>query len=211
MKVVLISLMFLGALFAQQSELDSLEGVVKNDAQNTDAMFKLAIIYYNMVSKQENDKATERAEELFKAVLKEKNDRTDAMVYYGSLLTLKGRDAFLPWRKLSYVEEGCEMMDKAVRLDPKNINLRIRRAMNNINLPDSFDRQAYYLSDFEFIRNHPAFLSFPPDFQQQILYYSALACEKNNEPEKSRELYQQVIDINKNTEFAKRAGEAMRE
>jgi tetratricopeptide (TPR) repeat protein len=209
MKVLLVSLLLLGTLFAQQSKLDSLENVVKNDSQNIDAMFNLATIYYNMVSKQENDDATERAEELLKAILQKKNDHTEAMVYYGSLLTLKGRDAFLPWSKLSYVEEGCELMDKAVRLDPKNIRLRIRRAMNNVNLPSPFNRQAYYLEDFEFIRNHPAFLTFNADFQQQILFYSAIAYEKNNEPKKSREMYQQVIDLNKNSELAKRASEAV--
>jgi tetratricopeptide (TPR) repeat protein len=211
MKVILISLILLGALFGQQSKLDSLESVVKHDAQNIEAMFNLAIIYYNMVSKQENDDATERAEELFKTVLQKKKDHTEAMVYYGSLLTLKGRDAFLPWSKLSYVKEGCAVMDKAVQLDPKNIRLRIRRAMNNIKLPNTFNRQTYYLQDFEFIRNHPAFVTFKPDFQQQILFYSAMAYQKNNEPEKSRAMYQQVIDINKDTELANRASEAMLE
>jgi len=211
MKTLLISLILVGALFAQQSQVDSLERVVKNDAQNIEAMFNLAIIYYNMVSKQENDYAAERAEELFKAILKKDKDHTESMVYYGSLLTLMGRDAFLPWDKLSYVEEGCEMMDKAVRLEPDNIRLRIRRALNNINLPDSFNRQAYYLEDFEFIRNHPAFLTFKPEFRQQILFYSAMAYEKNNEPKKSREMYQHVININKDTELAQRAGEAMKE
>ena len=100
MKIILINFLFLGVLFAQPSKLDSLENVIKNDDQNIEAMFDLAKIYYNMVSKEENDVATERA-------------------------------------------------------------------LNNINLPDSFDRQMYYLSDFEFIRNHPAFLTFGPDFQQR--------------------------------------------
>jgi len=211
MKALYFSLVMCSVVFAQRPDLDSLESVVKNDTQNVDAMFELAKLYYNMVSQHENNNATKRAEEIFKTILQKKKDHTEAMVYYGSLLTLKGRDAIMPWSKLSYVEEGCEVMDKAVRLDPHNIKLRVRRAMNNINLPDSFNRQTCYLGDFEFIRNHRAFLTFTPDFQQQILFYSALAYKKNNEPDKSREMYQQVLDINKDSEFAQRAREALTE
>ncbi len=205
MKNIIVNLLLLGALFAQQSQVDSLETVIKNDDRNITAMFDLARLYYEMVSLKENEKAMKRAEELLTGILGQKPEHAEAMVYYGSLLTLMGRDAFFPWDKLSYVEEGCDYMDKAVRLEPDNIRLRIRRAMNNINLPDSFDRQAYYLEDFEFIRKHPAFPNFAPDFQQQMLYYSALACEKNEQLQKSTELYQQVIAINKDTEFAQRA------
>ena len=211
MRVFFISLLLFGALSAQPSKLDSLEAVVKDDDKNIEAMLNLAIIYYNMVSKQENEEATERAEQLFKTILQIKKDHSEAMVYYGSLLTLKGRDAFLPWSKLSYVDEGCALMDEAVRLEPANVRLRIRRALNNIKLPDSFDRQAYYLEDFEFVRNHPAFNTFKPDFQQQILFYSAIAYQKNNEPQKSREMFQSVIDINKDSALARRASEAMQE
>ena len=114
MKNVIFNFLLLGVLFAQESTLDSLENIIKNDDQNIEAMFGLAKIYYNMVSLEENDDAMERAEELLTAILKKKTDHAEAMVYYGSLLTLKGRGAFWPWKKLSYVEEGCEIMDKAM-------------------------------------------------------------------------------------------------
>ena len=211
MKLIIINIILLGVLFAQQPKVDSLENIVKNDADNIEAMLDLAILYYNIASKKENDDATDRAEELFKAILEKKTDHTEAMVYYGSLLTIKGRDAFLPWSKMSYVKEGCELMDKAVRMDPENINLRIRRAINNINLPGIFNRKSYFLEDFDYIRNHPAFSGFKPDLQQQIYYYSAIAFDENNEPDKSREMYQQVININKENKLGKRAGDALKE
>lgn len=211
MKIFFISLTLLGALFAQQSKIDSLENIVKNDDQNIEAMFQLATIYHDMVIEEENDDATERAEELFESILQKKRDHVEALVYYGSLLTLKGRDAFLPWNKLSYVEEGCDEMDKAVQLAPQNVTLRITRALNNINLPGFFNRQTYYLEDFEFIRNHPAFVSFPPDLQQRILFSSAKAFVNNDEPQKGTEMYQQVIAINKDSDFGQRANKAMKE
>jgi len=211
MKTLFINLILMGILFAQQSTIDSLESIVTKDDQNIAAKIQLAKIYHDLVVEKENEEASDRAEELFESILKKKRDHAEALVYYGSLLTLKGRDAFLPWKKLSYVEDGCDEMDKAVQLDPKNITLRITRAMNNINLPDFFKRQAYYLEDFEFIRNHPAFGSFPPVFQQQILFNSAKAFEKNDHPQKGVEMYKQVIAINKDSDFGKRANKAIKE
>ena len=209
MKTLFISLILLSALFAQRSKIDSLENVVQSDATNIDAMFQLAKIYHDMVVDQENDDAVERAEELFKSILQKKGDHAEALVYYGSLLTIKGRDAFLPWKKLSYVEVGCDEMDKAVQLAPQNISLRITRAMNNINLPDFFNRQTYYLEDFEFIRNHPAFVSFPTGLQQKILFNSAKAFEKNEQLQKSLEMYQKVNALNENSEYGKLASQKL--
>ncbi|MGL5431208.1 MAG: hypothetical protein ACRC9S_10900 [Vibrio sp.] len=39
-----------------------------------------------------------------------------SLVYLGSTRTLMGRDAFLPWKKMRYSEEGLAMIDKGLTL-----------------------------------------------------------------------------------------------
>jgi tetratricopeptide (TPR) repeat protein len=211
MKILFLCFLFIGTLLGQQSMVDSLESILEKNPNNLDVKLKLAITYHNMVREKENDDASERAAALFNNILKMDPNHTETMVYYGSLLTLKGRDAFFPWKKMSYVEDGCDLMDKAVKLEPENVSLRIRRAMNNINLPDMFERERYYLEDFQFIRNHPAFSNFNPGLKQQILFNSARAFEKNRQPDKSRELYQQVIEIDKDSKLALQAAKNINE
>lgn len=36
------------------------------------------------------------------------------LVYLGSAKAIQGRDAFFPWNKVRYVEQGCELMDQAL-------------------------------------------------------------------------------------------------
>lgn len=52
---------------------------------------------------------------------KSKLHRGVSETYIGSLTMLKGKYAFWPMKKLSYVEEGLEIMDAGIALDPSNI------------------------------------------------------------------------------------------
>lgn len=211
MKSLIFYFLMIASLLAQKSTIDSLENLVKKEPTNVQAKLELAVIYHDIVRKKENDDATDRAEQLFNEILEINQEHTAAMIYYGSLLTLKGRDAFFPWEKMSYVEDGCDLMDKAVKLEPENVALRIRRAMNNVNLPDMFEREQFYLEDFEFIKNHPAFSNFNPGLKQQILFNSAKAFDKNGQSDKSRELYKQVIEIDKDSQLAVQANKNINE
>lgn len=44
-----------------------------------------------------------------------------ATTYIGSLTMLKGKHAFWPHKKIEYVNEGLEIMDKGLELDPQNL------------------------------------------------------------------------------------------
>lgn len=45
-----------------------------------------------------------------------------SLVYLGSTRTLMGRDAFLPWKKMRYSEEGLAMIDKGLTLLSSHTN-----------------------------------------------------------------------------------------
>ena len=49
------------------------------------------------------------------------------MAYYGGLLSIKSKNAFWPFTKLSYFNESMELMSKAVELSPENLEIRFIR------------------------------------------------------------------------------------
>lgn len=59
----------------------------------------------------------------------------EILVYLGSVHTLLVRDATFPLTRLSQVNKGCRIMDKAVSKAPDNIVVRLTRANNSLGLP----------------------------------------------------------------------------
>jgi len=202
---------FWAPLQAQQSKIDSLEAALQRTPENIDLRYELALHCHAIVQKEKDNDVWERAEKLFQEILAVKPEHVAALVYYGSLLTIKGRDALLPWNKLRYVEQGCDKMDKAVQIAPDNINIRIVRALNNIHLPDFFNRLPYCLEDFENIRKRPEFNHLDPASRQQILYYSGQAFEKDDQAVKAIESYKKAISINGHNPLAVQARQALKE
>ncbi len=210
MKVIIYLLFSAMALTAQTTKIDSLEDVLKTNPA-IDTKFQLASVYHDAIRVEENDDYSERAEELFQEILVEKRDHVEALATYGSLKTLMGRDAFMPWNKMKYVEQGCDKMDKAVQIDPANLRIRMTRAFNNINLPSFFNRITYYLEDFEFIRTHQAFNQFKPNLKLQILYYSAKAFENNDQIQEAKEMYTKAVAMNLKNSLTQKASESLRD
>lgn len=63
-----------------------------------------------------------------------------ARVMYGSVLTMKARDALWPIDQLNYVKAGNREMDAAVKMAPKDEQVRFARAVNTFHMPAIMDR-----------------------------------------------------------------------
>lgn len=72
--------------------------------------------------------------------------------YYGSVLTLLGRDALDPMERLEKVRYGLKFLDNAVQDEPDNIDIRIIRGYVCSRLPEVFfHRTATAAEDFSYI------------------------------------------------------------
>lgn len=129
-----------------QSYTDSLNA----DPGNTRAMLQLGIAYHNLGGAGDK-KAVKQGVKILKQLLKIDPDNGEAHGWYGSILTMKGRDAWLPILSVWHVNEGCKAMDKAVELAPHNVTVRMIRGNNNLNLPGFFDRIDLAVEDFEYL------------------------------------------------------------
>jgi len=70
---------------------------------------------YNQAA-QGDEEMVEAAHDALKSILDKEGATPLTLVYLGSTETLQGRDAFLPWNKMKYVEKGLATIDKSLTL-----------------------------------------------------------------------------------------------
>lgn len=90
-----------------------------------------------------------------------------ALVYRGSLLTLNAAEAFFPWTKLSYLNEGLDLMDTALPRTPA-VEALVVRGLTNARIPDRFNRAALARQDLAQALAHPDFTTLPEATQAEV-------------------------------------------
>ncbi len=60
--------------------------------------------------------AVERAMDLFRTLSESDAGNPLLAAYYGSAQALRARDAWMPWNKMKYSEEGLDTIDRALRM-----------------------------------------------------------------------------------------------
>jgi tetratricopeptide (TPR) repeat protein len=115
-----------------------------------EALRGLGIVYHNMALKDSKSYAKKAIQYLEQAHQK-KSDDTVVLCYLGSAYTLLAKDASDPSSKMSNVSKGIGLMDKAVRMAPDDISVRLIRANNSKNLPKFLNRRSVAYEDFEYL------------------------------------------------------------
>ncbi len=134
--------------FAQR--LAALQGRLQSDPTNALVLFQLGDLCYHEGA-DKNEKAVILAEDYFKRLLAIEPDHAMARVRYGSVLTMKGRDAYAPMTRLNYVNAGNREMDAAVKIAPNDAQVRFARAVNNFHMPDILDREEIVQEDLAWL------------------------------------------------------------
>ncbi|MEZ9056566.1 hypothetical protein [Vibrio pelagius] len=74
-----------------------------------------ALSMYNQAA-QGDEEMVEATHDALQSILDKEGATPLTLVYLGSTETLQGRDAFLPWNKMKYVEKGLATIDKSLTL-----------------------------------------------------------------------------------------------
>ncbi len=80
-----------------------------------DAQFEPAFAQFQQANKG-SESAIEKSAEAFVALLKSEPTNPVLMVYAGASTSMKATTTMLPWKKMSYAEDGLAMQDKALAL-----------------------------------------------------------------------------------------------
>ena len=106
-----------------------------------------------------------------------------ATAYKGSVRARMARDAWMPWRKLGYVNEAFDLLDQAVASieqaqswdsrDPK-LTIRMVSGSTNAQVPKTFGRQAFAERDFKEVMASPNFAKMKPQDQATVYAWMAV-------------------------------------
>jgi hypothetical protein len=101
--------------------------------------------------------------------------------YLGSAFSLRGRQAWMPWNKMKYSEQGLDHIDRALealkpehdrrsmRGVPVSLETRFIAASTFVNLPDSiFHRRAAGRKLLDELLRHPALAAAPEPFRSAV-------------------------------------------
>ncbi len=169
-----------------------------------EAALQAAVAQFTEAS-QGKSEATEASVEQFQALLKTEPGHPLLMSYLGATTTLKARDAWAPWKKMSYAEDGLALIDKAIGLlgpehdqalvqgTPVSLQTRFVAANTFLGLPEMFNRGPRGRLLLEEIQASPLFGKAPGGFQGAVLMRAARQAEQAKDLPRARGLYQQVV------------------
>ncbi len=200
--VFLISLLT-GMTYSQDNVKD-LEGVLEQKPNDVETLMKLGKIYHDQ-GVAGNDDAVDKGFACYDKVLALDPSNAVALVYRGSLWTLRARDAWWPFTKMKDVDKGIDEMDKAVDLAPDNVTVRLVRGINSVQLPSMFHRLSIGLKDFEYLISDAKFAGFNPHLQSTIYCWAGIAYNSDGQTAKAKELLQKAIAADPNSETARKA------
>jgi len=154
-----------------KAEVEASEQFLTTHPDDKTHLKRVGIAYHNLAV-LEVDKASNKSHDyLQRAYEKDANDY-EVLAYLGSAKTLVGRDSWRVIEKVTNVNEGIKIMDKAVLKVPDNAVIRILRANNSLALPRFFKRRPKAKEDFlhieTLLNRHPDML--PLTIQAEIFY-----------------------------------------
>lgn len=126
----------------------------------------------------------------FEALAKAEPAQPLYAAYLGSAISLKARDAWMPWTKMKYTEQGLDHVDRALdalkpehdrlllRGVPVGLETRLVAASMFIALPDNiFHRRAAGVKLLDQVRRHPALAAAPEPFRDAVQRAAAEAAK----------------------------------
>lgn len=162
---------------------------LNKNGQDFECLKGLGIIYHIKALKDADHNVAMTIEYLSRAREIDQSDM-EVLCYLGSATTMLAKKTWNPVKKMKYINKGTGYMDKAVRLAPDNITVRVVRAQNAMKLPAFMDRKKLAKTDLEHVN---AMAQHNPDDLALILpkLYRNLAAVYNELGDHERAKYYQ--------------------
>jgi len=146
----------------------------------SDAQFAQALALYQ-TARAGGSGQVERAVAAFEALVRADPSQPLYGAYLGSAMALRGRDAWMPWNKIRYTEEGLERIDRALaalrpehgrlllRGVPVGMETRLVAGTTFTKVPDSvFHRRAAGVKLIDELLRDPALATAPAEFRAAV-------------------------------------------
>ncbi len=190
--------------------LAALQSRLQSDPTNTLILFQLGDLCHDEGGNNDA-KAVILADGYFKRLLAFDPNHAMARVMYGSVLTMKARDALWPLTQLNFVKAGNREMDAAVKLAPKDAQVRLARAVNNFHMPDIMDREEIVQEDLAWLwqQAHLADTSLEVGQKQAIAFYYGQTLQRKNKPDEALQIWRAGLALAPKSQGAARLKEQL--
>lgn len=201
---------FLMSMTMAQTTIQDLEIKLSQNPNDVNTLVQLGRLYHDQGA-DGNKEAVEKGMSCLDKALDLDPANGVALAYRGSLWTMRGRDAWWPFTKMSRVDKGIDELDKAVELAPTNVTVRIVRGINSVQLPSMFKRLSIALKDFDYLLNCREFPHFDANLQSRICLWAGIAYKHDNQFNKAKELLQKSVSLTPESWMATKAKEELKE
>lgn len=150
----------------------------------------LGISYYQLAY-IEVDGTSEEAVHYLKDFIEHEPNDFEMLAYLGSAYTMVGRDSHFVVKKVSSVNKGLSLLDKAVKKSPKNLTIRYIRASVTYSLPPMFGRRSTSENDYKFIlQQYELGSKLNPEKLEKVYFNLGEIASSNEEKELALTYYQ---------------------
>jgi|GEM_PF-7119556 len=196
---------------APTPRIAELEATVSHNGMDAAALKALGEHYFAQAVAGDKG-AVERASEIYISLMQLEPTQAIHPCRFGSLSTMKGRDASLPMTRMWYVQQGLESMGKAVALAPDDPGIRLTRATTCSALPPQFKQIETAIQDCQhldrLIAAAPQHFPKPLVFQTRLLLASSL--KKAGRAGEAKPILESVQTEAQGTPFAAQAKELLK-
>lgn len=139
-----------------------------------------------------DEAAVRRALPILEAAAPEGKPR--ALAYLGVARLLEAKRSRWFWEKGSKAREGVGLLDRAVALDPENVEIRFLRGRSTLPLPRIFGRRDVAAADLAWVAPRGE-AALPRDVAAAAWFYDGLCREEDGERENARRSFEQAVRL----------------
>jgi len=173
-------------------------------AQTPDAAFEAAFAQFQRTTTGDTS-AIDPAATQFGELLAAKPADPVLRAYSGAATALRATTTMMPWKKMSYAEDGLAQIDKALAQltqahdapahhgTPASLEVRLVAATTFLGLPEMFNRQARGARLLDELLGHPLLAASPLGFRGAVWLRAGLQAAKDKRTDDARRWLQQVV------------------
>jgi hypothetical protein len=155
-----------------------------------------------------NESAIEKSADAFTSLLKSEPTNPVLLAYAGAATSMKATTTWLPWKKMSYAEDGMAQLDKALALltpahnavqqhgTPAVLEVRFVAANTFLAVPGFMNRGARGAKLLNDVLTSPLLANSPLEFRGDVWLAGAALAAKEKRGDDARRYLNQVIQAN---------------
>ncbi|GKW41796.1 hypothetical protein LOZ86_17560 [Pectobacterium parvum] len=200
-----------GVLADMQDELFSMRTTTKLEqvieqyrplAEKDLQALKIMGIAWHQLALDKKDKASEQAVEYLSRYCQSAPEDMLALAWLGSSYAMLARDSSAVYKKITYVNKGLGMLDKAVNATDDNYQVRVIRASVIYGLPDMFNRKKMAFNDYLYLTSH---FSLTPDNQSEFYYKLGVLAEDVGNASSAVDFFKKSVSADGESKWANKS------